>query len=187
MGASTVAQLIAKGQKENAYNNSGISSNEDWYGFFNDALRDLVDDLRIEKVSTITFVTTTREYDLPADYYAMGIVYDSSFNPQVKRRNYAQRHPAGYWIFYRGSAHVIDLYSYTSNQTLNYTYMAYPTAITATTDSPEVPSVGEKALIYYALSKALRNNNQVGQAKEMEEKYEAERLKIRTAAARGGG
>lgn len=187
MGVSTVQQLIAKGQAENAYNNSGISTPNQWMDFFNDALRDLVDDLSLIKVGTINFVNETREYDLISDYYALITLNDAQNTRTVKRRHYDQQYPAGYWVFNRGSKHVIDLHRYNSDQTFTYMYQAYPKALATVSDVPEVPNVGERALIYYALSKALRNNNQVGMANEMEEKYERERMKIRTAAARGGG
>ncbi|MCI3922432.1 hypothetical protein MO973_19555 [Paenibacillus sp. TRM 82003] len=187
MGSSTVAQLIAKGKAENKYNNAGISSDPQWMDFFNDALRDLVDDLQITKVGTLSVVAGTREYDLPDDYYAMVLMFDSSNMNVVKRRNYNQQYPPGYWIFNRGSGHVIDMYNYSSAVTMTYTYLAYAAELTATSDYPEIPGVGERALIYYALSKALKNQNQVGQAKEMEALYERERMKIRSAAARGAG
>jgi hypothetical protein len=150
-------------------------------------LRDLVDDLNIVKATTLSFVSGTREYTLPTDYYHLILMFDSSNRPIVKRRNYNQEYPAGYWIFNRGSSYVIDMHNFTSSATYNYTYQAYPTTLVETSDYPEVPSVGERALIYYALSKALKNQNQVGQAMEMEKLYEQERLKIRNAAARGVG
>lgn len=180
---STVTQLIAKGKAENAYNNSGISNDATWRSFFNDALKDLVDDLGIEKIGTISFTSGTREYDLPSDYHAMVKVLDGSDSNIRKRRHYEYGY--GYFTMFRGSKHIIDLYDFASTQTFTIIYEAYPTELEANTETPDVPSVGESALIYFALGKALRNNNQIGMAQEIEQKYERERLKIRNAIARG--
>lgn len=188
MGASTVAQLIAQGKAENGYNNTGITANDQWVSFFNDALRDLVDDVGIEKVGTLSFTTNQREYDMPTDFYSLIIMNDSTNKRVVKRRHYDQESPPGYWIFYRGDRHVMDLYNYSFDQTFTYVYQAYPEELLLSninTQRPQVPSVGEKALIYYAISKALRNNNEIGQAQDYEALYERERMKIRNAAAKG--
>ena len=188
MGASTSAQLIAKGRAENGYNNSGISNDAQWIDFFNDALRDLVEDLGIQKVGTINFVVGTREYDLPADYYSLDLLTDSFGSPVTKRRNYNADWPAGYWIFNRGDKSVIDLWDYNSPETFTYLYQAYAPILVIgnkNTERPAVPSVGEKALIYYAVAKALRNNAQIGMAQDYERLYEEERKKIRNATARG--
>lgn len=188
MGVSTVNQLIAKGQAENAYNNSGIASPNTWLDFFNDALRDLVDDLNIQEVlPTITHDGLIRERDLPADYYSLILFNDGSNNRIVQRRNYDQQYPPGYWVLYKGSKYVLDLYNFSFAQTFTGLYQRYAKALSSTNDTPEVPSVGERALVYYAISKALANNNQMGQAQEYEKKYEAERLKIRTAASHARG
>lgn len=182
MGRSTVTELMNKGKSENAYNNSGIKTPAQWMDFFNDALNDLVDDLNLTKTFTVTHDGAAREYDLPDDFYSVFILNDQSNGRVAVRRNYDAN--GGYWVMYKGSKYVIDLWKYTSAQTFNGVYQRYATKLTDVGNNPEVPDVGEKALIYYALGKALRNNNQVGQAKEMDEKYEAERLKIRNAAAR---
>lgn len=186
MGRSTAAQLIAKGKAENSYNNSGIKTDAQWLDFFNDALRDLVDDLGIRKMGTIAY-DTEREYPLADDYYYLLSMNDANNNRVAKRRNYDQQYPEGYWIFYRGGSHVIDLYRYSAAQTFTYLYQAYPAELADTNATPEVPSVGEKALVYYAIAKSLRNNSHADEAREYEGLYERERLKIRTAAARGGG
>lgn len=188
MGASTAAQLITKGQAENGYNNSGIATSNAWLDFFNDALRDLVDELNIQEVlPTITHDGTTREHDLPTNYFSLILFNDGNGNRIVQRRNYDQQYPAGYWVLNKGSKYVIDLYNFSFAQTFTGLYQRYATTLLTTADTPEIPSVGEKALVYYAISKALYNNNQMGQAKEYESKYEAERLKIRTAASRARG
>jgi hypothetical protein len=190
MGVSTTQQLINKAKNENSYNNSGLSSDGTFIDFFNDALNDLVDDLSLEETLTINFVVGTREYDLPANFYALPLMSDANKYRVTKRRNYDQQYPPGYWVMNRGSKYIIDLYNYTSAQTFTGLYQRYPVALTLAgiaTEKPEVATVGERALIYYALSKALRNNNQVEQAMEMEKKYESERLKIRTAAMKARG
>ncbi|MDQ0873794.1 hypothetical protein QFZ77_002453 [Paenibacillus sp. V4I3] len=188
MGASTTAQLIAKGKAENGYNNAGISSDNAWLDFFNDALRDLVDELNIQEVlPTITHDGLTREHDLPADYYSLIVFNDGSNNRIVQRRNYDQQYPPGYWVLYKGSKYVLDLYNFSFANTFAGLYQRYAKALSSTTDTPEVPSVGERALVYYAISKALYNNNQMGQGQEYEKKYEQEKLKIRTAASRARG
>jgi hypothetical protein len=191
MGASTSQQLIAKGKGENGYNNSGISNDSQWVDFFNDALADLVDDLGIEEsLDPIVFVSTVRENTLPADYFSLVNLYDGNGCEVYERRSYNQKYPAGYRVLFKGSSYVIDLYSFTTNQTFTGQYYRYAEALTIADyadQHPEVPTVGEKALIYYAISKALRNNNQpVGDYLKL---YERERMKIRDAIAkaRGGG
>lgn len=187
MGISTSAQLIAKGKAENSYNNSGISTDATWLDFFNDALRDLVDDLNIEKpLPPIVYDGVTREYDLPTDYYSVVRVLDANGYPVQVRRNYEQT-LFGYYIMNRGSKYVIDFYKGGFSQSFRGLYIAYPSVIADSEESPDVPTNGEKALIYYALAKSLRNSNQVGMAKEMEEKYEVERKKIRNASSRARG
>lgn len=189
MGASTTAQLISRGKAENSYNNSGIKSDSQWIDFFTDALRDLVDDLNLEKVTTIAFVVGTREYDMPTDYHAFVLLTEPTGYPLSKRRNYNSDYPSGYWMFNRGSGYVIDLYSFTSAQNFTLTYQAYAEDLVEAnkaTQKPQIPSVGEKALIYYAICKGLRNNSQP-EAAEYERLYEAERKKIRNAVARGAG
>lgn len=184
MGRSTVQQLITKGKNENGYNNSGLSSDNQWKDYFEDALNDLVDDLNLTETFTVPFdpVTSAREYDLPADFYTVFVLNEANGSRVPARRNYDAYQ--GYWVLNKGSKYIIDLWKYTSKQTFTGVYQRYAKALTETADFPEVPNVGEKALIYYAIGKALKNNNQLGQAQEYERFYEAERLKIRNAAAR---
>lgn len=189
MGRSTSAQLIAKGKAENSYNNSGISTDVQWVDFFNDALADLVDDLNIEEsLPPINFISSTREYDLPADFFSIQGLYDNSGNEICERRSFNQKYPAGYRILNKGSKYVVDLYSYGTNQTITGQYIRQAILLTsagAEAEYPEIPTVGEKALFYYAIAKALRNNNQpVG---DYEILYERERKKIRNAMARSRG
>lgn len=86
----------------------------------------------------------------------------------------------------RGNKYVIDIRK-PSPTNLTIVYQRYPNVLTGMSDVPEVPAVGEMALVYYAIGKSLRNNNQIGQAQEIERKYERERMKIRNAVSRGGG
>ncbi|UKS27203.1 hypothetical protein LOZ80_38085 [Paenibacillus sp. HWE-109] len=188
MGTSTAGQLIAKGKAENGYNNSGIATDLTWLDFFNDALRDLVDDLNIvDLLPALAFTAGTREVDLPSDYFSLVDLYDGNGTYVCERRNYMQAYPAGYMVMNRGGKYIIDLYNYSNSQSFTGLYQRYAKVLAATTDSPEVPTVGERFLIYYAISKALYNNNQMGQGQEYEQKYEQERLKIRNAAARSRG
>lgn len=181
---STVGDLINQGRSENSYNNSGIEKEITWISFFNDALNDLVDDLNIQETVAIEFTPDEREYDLPGDYHAIVRVYDDT-NYRISKRPYYNM-PGGYMTFNRGNRYVIDFYDFNSPKTFTVLYERYPTALGSSQDAvPEVPRVGERALIYYALEKALRNNNQVGMAQEMKQNYERERLKIRNAVARG--
>lgn len=184
MGASTVETLIARGQNQNEYNQTGIDSSGKWVDFFNDALQDLADDLLILEPISITLVANQREYDLPDDFLQLHTFTDNSY-PVNKRRLYEDTWCQGYWIMNKGSKYVIDLVNFSGTVTLNGLYQRYPALIsTDLTVKPEVPTMGENALIYYAIAKSLRNNNFPGQAQEVEGKYERERQKIRNAAYR---
>lgn len=191
MGRSTSQELITRGKAENAYNNSGISADVQWVDFFNDALADLVDDLAIQAaLIPINLISPTREYDLPTDFFGIESMYDGNGNRIAERRTYEQKYPVGYRILNKGSKFVVDLYNFTTNQTFTGQYIRYPVKLTsggASSEYPEVPTMGEKALFYYAIAKALRNNNQPGQAAEYDKHYEVERKKIRTAMARSRG
>lgn len=191
IGTSTSAQLIAKGQAENKYNASGISSDNKWIDFFNDALKDLVDDMGLTENYTLTVESGVTEYELPDDYYSAILLFETvNATPYPKRRNYNEFNKPGYWIFNRGDEIIMDLRQIPVGRQLTLVYQKYATDLTEpakNTQKPEVPRVGEKALVYYALQKALRNNSHLDDAKEYERLYEAERLKIRTAAVRGAG
>jgi hypothetical protein len=187
MGASTVAQLIARGKAENGYNNSGISNDPQWIDFFNDALRDLVEDLNIVDLLSLVYTAGTREVDLPSDFFAMVELYDANQCRVLSRDTYYQQYPSGFFIMYRGSKYVIDLYNYTSSQTFSGLYQRYAATLAATSDTPEIPSIAEKALPFYAIAKALKNNNQLAEAAAYDSLYQAERKKLRTATARSRG
>lgn len=194
MGRSTVQELITRGMNMNDYNNTAIDSTGKWLDAFNAALQDLVEDINLSNTVTINFIPGTREYDLPDDFFEMQELNDNNFLMPVPRRqhynisggnwsNWIQ----GFWILNKGTNYVLDLFDYTSAQTFTALYTRYPVKldITLTTSQkPEVPTIGEDALLYYAISRALRNNNQPGQAQDVERKYEFERRKIRDAAQR---
>lgn len=191
IGRSTTAQLITKGKAENKYNNSGIASDSQWVDFFNDALADLADDMGLTDNHTLTVASGTNEYDMPDDYYGTILFFETVGGfPYPKRRNYNDFNRPGYWVFNRGGIYVMDIRQIPDGKEMTVVYQKYATVLTESaknTQYPEVQRVGEKALIYYALQKALRNNSHLDDAKEYERLYEQERLKIRTAAARGGG
>lgn len=187
MGASTVDQLITRGKAENGYNNSGIGTDSQWFDFFNDALRDLVEDLNIVDLLSLSFTAGTREVTLPSDFFSMVELYDANQCPVPSRDSYYQQYPSGFFVMYRGSKYVIDLYNYGSSQTFTGLYQRYAATLTATSDTPEIPSIAEKALPFYAISKALMNNNQQDEGMQYLAKYEAERKKLRTATARSRG
>ncbi len=195
MGRSSVAALIARGQNRNEYNNTGIDTNSKWVDAFNAALQDLVSDINIIEPLQIPFVDGTREYALPADFFELQELWDGFGCPSSKRRYYDQIlngfYPTslqGYYIIFKGSGYFIDLYQYSASQTFNGVYIRYPALVTLGTDIaqqfPEVPTIGEDALIDYAIATALKNNNLLGQAATVMNDYESGRKKIRDAAAR---
>lgn len=195
MGRSTVAALIARGQNENRYNNVGIASqsNAKWIDWFNAALQDLASDINLTADLSISFVQGTREYDLPADFMEIRELWDGFGCATTKRRYYDQIYgfyyntPEGYYVRFVGDKYTIDLYQYNSDQVFNGIYIRYPALLTVadqSTQVPEVPTIGENALIYYAISKAMDANNQRGQAQSYMGMYEQERKKIRDAAGR---
>lgn len=193
MGRSTVAELIVRGQNENRYNNVGIASqsNSKWVDWFNAALQDLAGDIGLTSNLTINLVQGTREYDLPEDFMELNGLWDSFTCKVPKRRYYDQQYgysmPQGYYVLFRGDKYVIDLWEYNSDQVFTGTYSRYPALLSVAaqlSQHPELPTIGENALIYYAISKAMDANNQRGQAQSYMQMYEQERKKIRDAAAR---
>lgn len=189
MGRSTVAELITSGQAQNSYNNSGINTNALWIDAFNRALRDLVEDIGLVGSTTIDYITGTTEYDLPSDFFEVNQVVDAGNYPIRKRQFEIEPYPCAnsYYIKDIGSVYKIVFDERNSDETLTINYIRYPALLSVAnylSQKPEVPTVGEDALIFFALDKALRNNNQPGQAQEMEQKYERERKKIRDAKYR---
>lgn len=195
MGRSTVAALIARGQNENRYNQVGINSqsNAKWIDWFNAALQDLAVDINLTEPFQVNFVQGTRSYALPDDFIEVRELWDGYGCPTIKRRYYDQIYgfyyntPQGYYVTFDGTGYKIDLYEYNADQVFNGIYIRYPALLTVadqSTQMPEVPTIGENALIYYAISKAMDANNQRGQAQSYMQMYERERLKIRDAAGR---
>lgn len=190
MGRNTVAALIARGKNRNDYNNSGIDTDGKWVDAFNAALQDLAIDINLTGQLTISYVSGTSQYDLPDDFIELRELRDGFSCPITKRRYYDQnsffRFPQGYFILFNGTNYVIDISDFNANQTLSGIYTRYPAALdpTNTTQIPEIPTIGEDALIDYAVMISLRNNNQLGQASSVQQEYETGRKKIRDAAAR---
>lgn len=189
MGRSTVAELITRGMNRNDYNNTGIDSPSKWIDAFNAALQDLAEDIGLQSTTTITFNPSQREYALPDDYFEIMEMYDG-FNCLVNKRrlyDYDYSLPQGYYIINKGANYAVDLLEYNSPQTFTVLYLRYPALlalVNVQTQKPEVPTIGEDALIEYAIMIALRNNNQIGQSQVVEERYERLRKKIRDARYR---
>lgn len=189
MGRSTVAELIARGQNWNSYNNTGIGTSALWIDAFNSALKDLVEDIGLKGTSTISYVNGTTSYDLPDDFFEAVQVVDSGQYP-IWKREYELEPFACYNSYYIkdiGSNYQVVFDDRNTTETLTLSYIRYPALLAianVSTQKPEVPTIGEDALIYYAISRSLRNNNQSGMAAEMESKYEYERKKIRDAKYR---
>lgn len=195
MGRSTVQDLISRGMNRNDYNNTGIDSPGKWVDAFNSALQDLVNDICLTSPLTVNFIQGTRQYDLPDDFYEMRELWDGYNCPSSKRRYYDQQlfgfYPTdlqGYYILFQGDRYTIDLYQYNANQTFNGIYVRYPDLLSVSNldAQPEVPTIGEDALVDYAVMIALRNNNLLGEAKTVEQNYERTRRKIQDAVARAG-
>lgn len=192
MGRSTVSELISKLRNRNDYNNTAVDTDAKVIEGFNAALQDLSSDLNLTEQISIPFVTGTREYDLPDDFLDIYELRDGFGLIVEPRRFYSEvygygyRYPQGYFILNKGINYVIDLFEYTSDQTFSGLYKRYPATLSVAnlTDRPEVPTIGEDALIEYAIMIALRNNNQLGQAQIIEQRYEALRKKIRDVAQR---
>lgn len=189
MGRSSVAALIARGQNQNNYNQTGISSNAQWIDFFNAALADLANDIDLRTTFTIAYDGVNSTYDLPDDFVDMQELYDS-YNLRVPRRQTSREDGAfyqwteGFYIYWGGANYKIVLYDYGSTeQTFNGLYTRLPDVITfasdLTTQFPELPTPCEDALIYYAIAKAMANNNLLAQSLTMMNEYEKQRKNIR--------
>lgn len=189
MGRNTVAALIARAQNMNSYNNSGISTTAMWVDAFNAALQDLAPDIGLQAQYPIPYEIGTTAYDLPTNYFEVDQLTDSGSYPLRKREHLNQPFPLwdSYYIYDAGANYKIDFGDRNSNENLILNYTRYPDLLAVTdyiTQKPEVPTIGEDALIYFAISRGLRNNNQPGQAMELERMYEVERKKIRDAKYR---
>jgi hypothetical protein len=189
MGRSTVAQLIQRAKNLNQYNNSGVDSDAMWVDHFNAALVEMVDNLDLQETFTIAYTKDTQLYTLPDDYYALLLLIDSKNQPITQKRNYNQSYPNGYWILDKGDHFDIDI-SYNTDDMLTILYNRYPKELIFAdiqTQKPEVPTTGETSLCYLAISKALQNNNQLGQAQYYDGLYKSELANIRIATNRAKG
>ncbi|MBB6731887.1 hypothetical protein [Cohnella zeiphila] len=191
MGRTPISGLIARGQNQNSYNNSGIDTPAKWVDSFNAALQDLVQDIGLRAMVEIPYVPGTTSYQLPDDFFEVEQVWDNFWCRFYPRQdidpaiwNYG---PYGFDISFDGTHHNIDFGTDISSTTFRVYYIRYPALLTTSNinvDTPEVPTIGENALILYAIAKGLRNNNQPGQATNLEQMYENERKKIRDEAQR---
>lgn len=195
MGRSTVNQLIQRAKNMNEYNNSGVASDVVWLDFFNDALTSMVDELGIEESFSITCDPAVSSYDLPEDYYRVLSVADSANNELSTFRDFGfsidggRSFNVGYLVKNKGSKQVIEL-KQIQPKSMTVQYIRYPQTLLladVTTQKPEVPTAGETALCYKAVSHALKNNNQLGQSQYYEELYLAEVAKINKASFRVRG
>lgn len=190
MGRSTVQQLITRAKNLNQYNNSGVDSDVIWFDHFNSALTDMADDLNLEDTVEIAYLTTQQTYDLPADYYSLVLLNDKTTNTRLmQKRHFDQKYPPGYWVMDRGSKHTIDI-TYNQPTTFVLYYERYPALLEysqISTQKPEVPTAGEDALVYKAISHALKNNNQLGQAQYYDNLYKEARANVKVAATKARG
>lgn len=186
MGRTNVQNLINRGSNWNSYNATGIATNGLWLDAFNAALADLVEDIGLTARTVIPYIAGTTTYDLPADFFESIQVVDAGQFPIWKRQYEVEPFPCAdsYYIKNVGANYQIVFDERNSSENITVVYTRYPSLLNTLTDFPEVPTVGEDALLYYAISRSLRNNNQQGQAMEVEQKYEQERKKIRDAKYR---
>lgn len=189
MGRSTIQQLITRAKSLNQYNNSGVDNDSIWIDHFNSALVEMVDDLNLQETFTINYTKDVTTYDMPDDYYAMVMLLDSKNTQIPQKRNYNQVYPMGYWVLDKGDHFEINI-NYDRADTLTLLYERYPTVLelsTITTQKPEVPTSGETALCYKAISNSLKNNNQLGQAQYYDGLYKEQLANIRIATNRAKG
>lgn len=195
MGLSTVQQLIQRAKNMNEYNNSGVSKDDIWVDFFNEALMSMVEYLNIDEEVKFTLNSTTTTFDLPEGYYGLIKITDSSTNElrPYKDEGFTldggRGYSPGYNIKNKGSKYIIE-FPLMQPDTFTVSYIRYPLKLensTIQTQKPEVPTVGETALCYKAISHALENNNQPGQARYFDEKYVLELDKINKASYRARG
>lgn len=190
MGRSTVNQLIQRAKNMNEYNNSGVASDTVWLDHFNAALVEMADDLNLEETIEIPYTPTQTTYDLPEDYYSLVLLNDKTTNRRLtQKRHFDQKYPPGYWIMDRGDKHTIDI-TFNNATTFVLFYERYPKVLELgqiSTQRPEVPTAGETALCYKAISHALKNNNQLGQAAHFDSLFKEQIAIIRTATTRARG
>lgn len=190
MGRSTVAQLIQRAKTLNEYNNSGVASDAVWLDHFNSALVEMVDDLNLKQIFLIQYSKAVAAYPLPDDYYSLVVMNDANSNERInQRRSYDERYHPGYWIMDKGDYFEIDIVFH-QDTTFNLLYQRYPKILEHSlmqSQKPEVPTAGETALCYKAISNALKNNNQLGQAAYYDGLYKEQLAIIRTAVNRARG
>lgn len=195
MGRSTVNQLIQRAKNMNEYNNSGVTSDVVWIDFFNEALSSMVEELAIEESYYITCNPVVNSYDLPEDYYQLVSIVDSLNNELTTFRDNGfnidgtRTYNPGYTIKNKGNKQIVEL-QYLQPESIKVSYLRYPATLLfsdITSQKPEVPTVGETALCYKAISHALKNNNQLGQAQYFEDLYTLELGKINRASFRARG
>ena len=189
IGRRTIAELIASGQNTNSYNNTAIDSISLWVDAFNAGLKDLVEDIGLTAQIAINYVNGTTTYDLPDDYFEVMQIVDSGQYPIWKRQHEIEPFPCfnSYFVKDIGTNYQIVFDDRNATETLTLSYMRYPALLTVAaylTQKPEIPTIGEDALIDYAISRALRNNNQLGQSVTINQEYERGRKKIRDAKYR---
>lgn len=195
MGISTVSQLVQRAKSMNEYNNSGVANDSVWVDFFNEALMSLVEDLNILEEVQITINPSLKSYDLPENYYGLIHVTNSLNNELSPYKDYGfslegtRSYSPGYDIKNKGFKYVIE-FPYIQPETLTVTYIRYPTKLEFSqreSQKPEIPTSGESALCYKAISNALKNNNQLGQAQYYDSLFREQMGIVRTANLRARG
>lgn len=190
MGRSTVAELISVCKNINEYNNHGVQNDAIWITHLNSALKKMTDDLKLEETTTISVQSGVEDYTLPDDYYGVNILNEENGSRVTQRRHYDQDYPPGFWVLNKGSNYVLNLKGYDSPQSMTLLYFRYPEVLTLAnkdTQKPDVPTMAENALIYAAVSDALKNNNQLGQAQYYDDQFKQEMARANTAWQRARG
>jgi hypothetical protein len=150
----------------------------------------MVDVLNLEETFEIPYITSQATYDLPDDYYSLILLNDRLTNQRLtQKRHFDQKYPPGYWITDKGSKYTIDI-TFSSATTFVMYYERYPKVLEVSqidTQKPEIPTAGETALCLKAISAALKNNNQLGQAQYYDTLFKEQLANIKTATTRARG
>jgi hypothetical protein len=164
MGRSTVLQLIQRAKNMNEYNNSGVASDVVWLDHFNSALIEMADDLNLEETIEIPYIPTQTSYDLPDGYYSLVLLNNKQTNQRLTQKRYFdQLYPPGYWVTDKGYKYVIDI-TFPQATTFVLYYERYPDVLEyslISTQKPDVPTIGETALCYKAISHALKKQQSI--------------------------
>lgn len=163
------------------------------YGYINDAQRDIFNEYRLpfmEALQAYTVVSGTSDITngsgLPTNFVqAIDLIYTDTGGERVipyqdiREVDYndpdpddTTAHPAGsplYWYKYANTIRVYPTPS--SNYTVSLRYYKEPTALSGTTDVPEVPSEFEEILILGAAYRVLQVKDNYDQAGVLENKY----------------